>query len=137
MCTQNPNSQINLTILMPCLNEEENIAFCINEAQSYLSSINDRFGHIGEILIVDNNSTDRSAAIAKDCGARVVAEPRPGYGRALRTGLRKARGEVIIFGDCDSTYDFSDLAPIYLPLADNKYDFVTGDVLRDRWKTVQ
>lgn len=118
---------LNLTILMPCLNEEENIAFCVNEAQSYLISIRDRFGHTGEVLIVDNNSTDRSAAIAKECCARVVPEPHLGYGRALRTGLRKAHGEVIIFGDCDSTYDFSDLDPIYLPLAENKYDFITGD----------
>ena len=120
-------NNLNLTILMPCLNEEENIAFSIRQAQSYLFSINDRFGHIGEILIVDNNSTDRSAAIAKDCGARVVAEPRPGYGCALRTGLRKAYGSVFIFGDCDSTYDFANLDPIYLPLTENQYDFVTGD----------
>lgn len=117
----------NLTILMPCLNEEENLAFSIRQAQSYLSSINSRFNHTGEILIVDNNSRDRSAVIAKECGARVVSELRPGYGRALRTGLRKARGEVIIFGDCDSTYDFSNLDPIYSPLAENRYDFVTGD----------
>ena len=120
-------NQVNLTILMPCLNEEENIAFCINEAQYYLSSISSRFSHTGEVLIVDNNSTDCSAAIAKECGARVVFESRPGYGRALRTGLLKARGNVIIFGDCDSTYDFSNLDPIYLPLAENQYDFITGD----------
>ena len=112
---------------MPCLNEEGNIAFSIGQAQSYLSSINDRFNQIGEILIVDNNSTDNSAAIAKGCGARVVSEPRPGYGRALRTGLRKAHGDVIIFGDCDSTYDFSDLDPLYIPLSENKHDFITGD----------
>ena len=118
---------LDLTILMPCLNEEENIAFSIQQAQNYLSSINDRFNQAGEILIVDNNSTDRSAAIAKECGARVISEPRPGYGRALRTGLRKAQGNVIIFGDCDSTYDFSNMDPIYLPLAENQYDFITGD----------
>lgn len=120
-------NNLNLTILMPCLNEEGNIAFSIGQAQSYLSSINDRFNQTGEILIVDNNSTDRSASIAKECGARVISEPRPGYGRALRTGLQEAYGEVIIFGDADSTYDFSDLDSIYLPLADNKYDFITGD----------
>ena len=122
-------SHVNLTVLMPCLNEEENIAYCINEAKAYLSSINDRFGHTGEILIVDNNSTDHSADIAEKCGARVVKELRPGYGRALRTGLRKAFGSVIIFGDCDSTYDFSNLDPIYLPLAENRVDFVTGNRL--------
>lgn len=126
---QNQEKRINLTILMPCLNEEENIAFCINEAKSYLASVLVRFGHIGEILIVDNNSKDRSAYIAKECGARVVTEAHQGYGCALRTGLRKARGSVIIFGDCDSTYDFGDLDSIYLPLAENRADFVTGNRL--------
>lgn len=125
----NHENNIDLTILMPCLNEEENIAFCINEAKTYLASINDRLGHIGEIMIVDNNSTDRSAYIAKECGACVVTELRPGYGRALRTGLHKAHGSVIIFGDCDSTYDFGNLDPIYLPLAENRADFVMGNRL--------
>ena len=113
----------NLTILMPCLNEEENIAYSITQAQSYLSSRN----LTGEILVVDNNSTDGSAEIAEEMGARVVEEPRRGYGRALRTGLSAATGDVIIFGDCDSTYDFSDLDPLYLPLAAGEYDFMTGD----------
>ena len=123
----NRDSNVNLTILMPCLNEEENIAFCINEAKTYLKSIRDRFGHTGEVLVVDNNSTDRSAYIAKECGARVISETRRGYGRALRTGLHKARGSVIIFGDCDSTYDFGNLDSLYLPLAENRVDFVTGN----------
>ena len=117
------NNKYQLTILMPCLNEEANIAFCIGEAQSYLDS-----RHLtGEILVVDNNSTDMSAEIASKSGALVISEPRRGYGRALRTGLEAAKGEVIIFGDCDSTYDFSDLDPIYTPLAQNKADFMTGD----------
>ena len=114
---------MDLTILMPCLNEEENIAYCIDQAQSYLLS---RILS-GEILVVDNDSTDNSAAIAVSHGARVITEHRRGYGRALRTGLSKARGRVIIFGDCDSTYDFSDLDPIYTPLAAGEADFVTGD----------
>ena len=116
-------ANIDLTILMPCLNEEENIGSCIKDAEEYLRSRK----LAGEILVIDNNSTDRSAAIATSLGARVVNEPRRGYGRALRTGMRKARGEVIVFGDCDSTYDFANLDPIYLPLAENKYDFITGD----------
>lgn len=112
-----------LTILMPCLNEEENIAFSIDQAQQYLSSS----GLSGEVLVVDNGSTDRSAVLAADHGTRVISEPRRGYGRALRTGLAAALGEVIIFGDCDSTYDFLNLDPLYLPLAENKLDFITGD----------
>ena len=126
---------LNLTILMPCMNEEENIAFCIRQAQSYLDSIHSRWKHTGEILIVDNSSTDRSVAIAKECGARVISEIRPGYGRALQAGMRNAFGEVIIFGDCDSTYDFSDLDSIYLPLAENKYDFITGDRFAGQMET--
>ena len=114
---------LELTILMPCLNEEENIAFCIDQAKSYFSSS----GMAGEVLIVDNDSTDRSAEIAMLHGARVVEEHCRGYGRALRTGLKNAAGSVIIFGDCDSTYDFSKLDPLYLPLIENKVDFITGD----------
>ena len=114
---------MDLTILMPCLNEEENIAYCIDQAQSYLQTR----GLSGEILIVDNDSTDNSAAIAVSHGAKVITEHRRGYGRALRTGLSEARGTVIIFGDCDSTYDFSNLDPIYTPLAAREADFVTGD----------
>lgn len=112
-----------LTILMPCLNEEENIGISIKEAKAYLK---DKGIH-GEILVVDNDSTDRSAEIASSYGARIVREHRRGYGRALRTGLAEARGKVVIFGDCDSTYDFLDLDPIYQPLAENKVDFMTGD----------
>ena len=114
---------VDLTILMPCLNEEENIAFSIEQAQSYLRKQNLN----GEILVVDNNSTDRSAEIAEESGARVIKENRRGYGRALRTGLKNAEGNVIIFGDCDSTYDFLNLDPIYKPLAEGEADFVTGD----------
>lgn len=112
-----------LTILMPCLNEEGNIAVSIEEAREYLRT----HDLAGEVLVVDNDSTDRSAAIAAQHGARVVSEKRRGYGRALRTGLAAARGQVIIFGDCDSTYDFLELDPIYRPLAENKVDFITGD----------
>lgn len=112
-----------LTILMPCLNEEENIAYSITQAQSYISS----HQLTAEILVVDNDSTDRSAEIVKEMGARVVEESRRGYGCALRTGLSAATGDVIIFGDCDSTYDFSDLDPLYIPLAAGEYDFMTGN----------
>ena len=111
------------TILMPCLNEEANIAFCVEQAQGYLLSREVS----GEILVVDNDSLDHSAEIASAQGATVIKEHRRGYGRALRTGLAAVKGKVIIFGDCDSTYDFANLDPIYLPLAENRVDFMTGD----------
>ena len=114
---------IDLTVLMPCLNDEENIGYCIEQAWEYIKNI----GINGEVLIVDNGSTDRSAKIARECGARVIRELRRGYGRALRTGLEVAKGTVIIFGDCDSTYDFSNLDQFYTPLKDGKVDFITGD----------
>jgi len=120
-------NELDLTILMPCLNEEENIASSISSAQSYLSSIRDRWNHTGEILIVDNNSTDRSAAIASECGARVIKEDRRGYGNALIAGLKDAKGSVIIYGDCDSTYDFRNLDSVYLPLINAEADFITGN----------
>ena len=124
MSTQHKQDrQIDLTILMPCLNEEDNIAYSVDEAQKYLRERNIE----GEILVVDNASTDRSADIAGEHGARVVFERRPGYGMALRRGLKEARGSVIIFGDCDSTYDFGNLDALYLPLIQNQYDFITGD----------
>ena len=112
-----------LTLLMPCLNEEANIGATIDEAKNYMS----KREIVAEILVVDNGSTDRSAEIANEHGAIVIKEPHRGYGRALRTGLAAASGEVIIFGDCDSTYDFANLDPIYLPLAEDKVDFMTGD----------
>ncbi len=114
---------VRLTILMPCLNEESNIAFCIDQAKEYIRS----HGLSGEVLIVDNNSTDRSAEIARALGASVIDEKRRGYGWALRTGLAAAAGDVIVFGDCDTTYDFSALDAIYEPLAEGKADFMTGD----------
>lgn len=112
-----------LAILMPCFNEEENIGFCVEQAKKYIAD----HGINGEVIIIDNNSDDESRQIAIEKGARVIPEPRRGYGRALRTGLERVNSEVIIFGDCDSTYDFSNLDPLYLPLKENKVEFVIGD----------
>lgn len=112
---------IDLSIVMPCLNEERTIATCIEEASGFIKSA----GLSGEIIVVDNNSTDSSAKIAKKMGARVVFEQKPGYGNALRAGLAKAKGKVIIMGDCDMTYDFSNLHEMYDLLQKN--DLVIGD----------
>ena len=96
---------MHLTILMPCRNEEAAVGQCIDDARSFLT----RYDLDGEILVVDNGSADRSAQIAAEHGARVVAESRPGYGAAIRKGLECAEGSVIIIGDCDTTYDFANL----------------------------
>lgn len=104
--------KIELTILMPCLNEEANIESSIQAAKSFLE--NNKVS--GEILISDNGSTDQSVALAKALGARVVHEAAPGYGSALRKGIAEARGKFIIMGDCDTTYDFTNLAPFLTEL---------------------
>jgi glycosyltransferase involved in cell wall biosynthesis len=94
---------IELTILMPCLNEAETLARCIEKAKLGLQ----RSGVRGEILIADNGSTDGSQAIAEKSGARVVTVKEKGYGSALIGGTRAALGKWIIMGDADDSYDFS------------------------------
>lgn len=96
---------IELTILMPCLNEAETLATCIRKARAYL----DESGINGEILIADNGSTDGSQAIAEGLGAVVVPVPVRGYGAALGAGIAAARGRFVIMGDSDDSYDFSRL----------------------------
>src|SRR6202012_5621549 len=96
---------IELTILMPCLNEAETLAVCIDKARSFL----ERSGVVGEVLIADNGSTDGSQLIAEEHGARVVAIPERGYGAALIGGIHAARGRYVIMGDADDSYDFENL----------------------------
>lgn len=111
-----------LTILMPCLNEAASVTFCILEARAYLESR----GIAGEILIADNGSHDGSRDLALEAGARVITVPEKGYGNALRGGIYAAKGRYIIFGDCDGSYDFSDLDPIVNNLR-RGWDLVVGD----------
>ena len=96
-----------LTILMPCLNEAASLAFCIREAQGYIQSR----GLDGEVLIADNGSTDGSPDMACRMGARVVSVPQRGYGAALLGGIRAAAGRYVIFADADGSYDFGGLDP--------------------------
>lgn len=96
-----------LTILMPCLNEARTLPACIEKAQAFL--ISSRV--VGEILIADNGSDDGSQALATRLGARVVRVDEPGYGAALRAGIEAARGRFVIMGDSDDSYDFSALQP--------------------------
>jgi glycosyltransferase involved in cell wall biosynthesis len=98
---------VELTILMPCLNEAETLAVCIRKAMGYLRSA----GVSGEVLVADNGSTDGSQAIAIQEGARVVSVAARGYGAALIDGIKSAKGEYVIMGDADDSYDFSSLSP--------------------------
>lgn len=98
-------AELELTILMPCLNEARTIATCIGKAQRFLAASGVR----GEVLIADNGSDDGSPAIARGLGARVVDVPRRGYGAALIAGIGAARGRYVVMGDADDSYDFSAL----------------------------
>src|SRR5262245_35949969 len=95
-------SQAELSILLPCLNERETLQTCISKAQTFLAAhrIN------GEVIVADNGSTDGSQEIAHSCGARVVDVPIRGYGAALIYGALAAKGKYIIMGDSDDSYDF-------------------------------
>jgi hypothetical protein len=114
--------EVELTILMPCLNEAETIATCIDKAQGFLA----RSGVAGEILIADNGSSDGSVEYALARGARVIAVTERGYGAALRAGIAAARGRFVIMGDADDSYDFSRLELFLARLRDGS-DLVMGN----------
>ncbi|WDR00954.1 glycosyltransferase family 2 protein [Devosia sp. J2-20] len=114
--------QLELTILMPCLNEAETLAICIAKASSFLQSS----GIKGEVLIADNGSTDGSRKIAEAAGAVVVPIEERGYGAALAGGINAARGRYIIMGDADDSYDFSRLDAFVAQLRDGA-DLVMGN----------
>ena len=116
------NLELELTILMPCLDEAETLATCIGKAQSFLATE----GIAGEVLIADNGSTDGSQEIARAHGARVVDVPERGYGNALRFGSKAALGRYVIMGDADDSYDFLHLMPFVEKLREG-YDLVMGD----------
>ncbi len=98
-------SEVELTILMPCLNEAETVATCVTKAMSWLRD----HGVDGEVIVADNGSTDGSQELAAGAGARVIAIPRRGYGAALIGGIEAARGRYVIMGDADDSYDFTAL----------------------------
>jgi glycosyltransferase involved in cell wall biosynthesis len=119
---QSPASDIELSIVMPCLNESETLAACIQKARSFLT----RSDVSGEIVIADNGSTDGSQEIAARLGARVVPVARRGYGAALMGGIEAARGRYIVMGDADDSYDFANLGPFIEGLR-NGADIVMGN----------
>jgi glycosyltransferase involved in cell wall biosynthesis len=115
-------SDLTVTILMPCLNEAETLAFCVRQAVTALRDNN----VAGEVVVADNGSTDGSQQIATDEGARVVNVPTRGYGAALIAGIEAARGKYILMADADASYHFEHL-PRFLPKLDEGYDLVMGN----------
>ncbi len=117
--------EIEVSILMPCLNEAETLANCIRKAQQAISAHNLK----AEILIADNGSTDGSQALAERLGARVVQVTEKGYGSALRGGIEAARAKYIVMGDSDDSYDFSAIYPFIEKLRAGA-DLVMGNRFR-------
>jgi len=115
------SSAIELSIVMPCLNEAETLGTCIEKAKRFLHE----HRIVGEIIVADNGSTDGSRAIAELMGARVVHVQAKGYGSALMGGITAARGRYIIMGDADDSYDFLDMAKFIEKLRQG-YDLVQG-----------
>jgi cellulose synthase/poly-beta-1,6-N-acetylglucosamine synthase-like glycosyltransferase len=118
-------ADLDVSVVIPCLNEEASIEHCVRQA---LGAIRDA-GLAGEVLVVDNGSTDRSAEVAGGAGARVVREEQKGYGRAYLRGFREARGGLIFMGDGDGTYNFAQL-PRFLERMGGDVEFVMGSRLR-------
>ena len=102
-----------ISVVVPCLNEENAVGTVVDQAWQ---GIRDS-GRRGEVIVVDNASTDRSAEVAAEYGAIVVREERPGYGSAYLAGLAVARGDYIVMGDADATYPMRELAPFVEGLA--------------------
>lgn len=114
------SKEIEVSVVMPCLNEEKAVGICIKTIQAVF--VREKIS--GEIIVVDNGSTDKSAEIARSL-AIVVIEPRKGYGAAYLRGLKEAGGKYIIIADSDNTYDFNDI-PLFLGKLKEGYDFVIG-----------
>ena len=113
---------VELTVVMPCLNEAETVATCVRKAVGFLQEQEIS----GEVIVADNGSTDGSQQLATDAGARVVPVSEKGYGNALMGGIVAARGRYIIMGDADDSYDFTNLMPFVEKLRDGA-DLVMGN----------
>jgi glycosyltransferase involved in cell wall biosynthesis len=118
----NSGDELLVSVVIPCLNEEENITQVVTHALEVMA----QEGIAGEVVVADNASEDRSAELAVAAGARVVSEPRRGYGSAYLAGFAAARGRYIIMGDADLTYDFDEI-PRFVELLDDGAQLVMGD----------
>lgn len=115
------SAELEISVVMPCLNEADTIAVCVRKAIAALEAN----GIAGEVVVADNGSTDRSVAIAEREGARVVHVKEKGYGAALMGGIAAARGRAILMGDADDSYDFGELPKFVAKLREG-YELVQG-----------
>jgi hypothetical protein len=118
---------VELSVVIPCLNEQQTIAACVVQS---LGALEDA-GIAGEVIVSDNSSSDASARLAEGAGARVVRCPTPGYGSALQCGFREARGRFVLMGDGDQSYDFAVL-PDFVARARAGDRFIIGTRLKGR-----
>ena len=114
-----------VSVVIPCLNEAASIQRCVQRAAKALEDA----GRLGEVIVADNGSEDGSPELAEAAGARVVSEPRRGYGSAYLAGFAAARGDYIVMADADLTYDFGDI-PRFIEKLDDGADLVMGDRMR-------
>ncbi len=114
-----------VSAVMPCLNEEQTLALCINKAQQAFKKL----GIIGEVVVADNGSTDSSVEIAENLGARVIHQSEKGYGAALMAGIEGAHGKIVIMGDSDDSYDWSAIGDFVKKIEEGN-DLVMGNRFR-------
>lgn len=117
--------ELELTVVLPCLNEADTLATCVQKARRSLEEL----GVDGEVLVADNGSTDGSQEIAVENGARVVPVAIRGYGAALLAGIQSARGRYVVMADADDSYDLADLGP-FLEALRGGHDLVMGNRFR-------
>ena len=115
------DSQLELSIIIPCLNEEDTVGLCIDKAFSNLKKLN----ITGEVILSDNGSSDKSVLIAKTKGAKIVNVENKGYGAAIKAGIEKSKGKFILFADADNSYDFNQIDKFYEELKKGN-DLVQG-----------
>ena len=115
---ENKTGRVDVSIVMPCLNEADSLEFCVSNARVTIGMLRARYGYNAEIIIADNGSSDGSQAIAHQLGAQVVHVDEKGYGAALIAGCRSAKGRFIVMGDADGSYDFRDSVAMIGKLAD-------------------
>ena len=115
---------LKISVVMPCYNEEEGVAECLRRMPDF----------VDEVIVVDNNSNDDTGAVARAGGARVVFEVRPGYGRAYKSGLSQATGDVVCTLDGDASYPINAIAYLIDVLVAEELDFISGWRIAADWQ---